>query len=136
MWWDEWRRFQEEMERSFRNLFPIEKEGVRTPISDVYETENSVIAVFEIPGVEKEDIELMVSEDRIEVSTKKKKEEEEKKKGYYRYEAEAKAYYRMISLPAKVIPEKAEATYKNGVLRVEIPKKEKKLEKAKRIAVK
>lgn len=137
-WDDDFRRFHEEMDKVLRSFFPVEKAaGTRTPMADVYETENSVVAVFEMPGVEKEDIALFVSEDRIEVSTKKKKEEEEKKKGYYRYEAEAKSYYRIVSLPAKVVAEEAEATYKNGVLRVEIPKAEKKkLEKAKKIAIK
>ena len=146
-WWDpfdELHRMHRELHRMFHHFVgPIEEKleylapAARTPLANIYETDSTVVAEFELPGVAKEDIELLVSENQIEVRTRKHKEERELKKGYYRYEAAAAQYYRLVTLPAKVVPEKAEASYKEGVLRVEIPKIElKKEEKAKKISVK
>ena len=94
----------------------------RPAVANVYETENSVIATFEMPGVDKNDIDLKVDEGSIEVQVKSKAEKEEKRKGYYAYAARAKSFYRKMPLPTEVIAEKAEAEFKNGVLRVELPK--------------
>ncbi|MEM4336610.1 MAG: Hsp20/alpha crystallin family protein [Candidatus Woesearchaeota archaeon] len=127
MYWDpfeEMRRMQEEMNRIFYKplLLGTKELTVRTPVTDIKETEKSVIATFELPGADKKDIELNVTDDYVEVKVKKKQELEKKTKTEYRYEASAQQYYRKIALPTRVIAEKAEATYKDGVLRVEIPK--------------
>jgi HSP20 family protein len=108
---------------------------MRTPISNVYETENSVIATFELPGVEKKDIELNVNDSDIEVKVKKNVEKELRKKGVYSYERSAQQFYRRIPLPVQVKPEQVKAEYKNGVLRVEIPKAKKTESKKKKIQI-
>ena len=111
----------------------------RPAMSDCYETENSVIASFELPGANKDDIELNVTNDHIEVKIEKKAEtkKEDKEKGYYAYEARASQFYKRIPLPADVDADKAKAEYKNGMLRVEIPKKqEAKKEKKRKIEIK
>ncbi|MBI3035314.1 Hsp20/alpha crystallin family protein [Candidatus Woesearchaeota archaeon] len=54
-------------------------EGIaRLPVADVAETENSIIATFELPGVSKEEIELNVTDDRVEVKVERKVEKKEK----------------------------------------------------------
>ena len=112
----------------------------RSPVTDLSETDKSVIARMEIPGVNKEDIDLKVNDDKIEVKVEQKEEteDEDKEKGYYRYESRCKSFYRSIPLPTEVNADKAEAEYKNGVLTVEIPKKEpqKIEEKTKKIEIK
>jgi HSP20 family protein len=129
MFWDpfeEFRRMQDEMNRLFygtSKLLPAKQLSVRIPVTDVRETEKNVIATFELPGAEKKDIQLDVTENSVEVTVGKKHEAEKKTKTEYRYEASASQYYRKVSLPAPVIANKAEATYRDGVLRIEIPKK-------------
>ena len=150
MWdiFDEMRRMQEEMDRMFAQLFGyrrlLEQKGkksmkdivrYRSPVTDVYETENSVIAAIELPGVDKKDIELNITDNALEVKVEKKAEKEIKKKGIYGYSAASKSFYKMVTFPVEVDSEKAKAEYKNGVLRVEIPKKGKIKERKRRLKI-
>lgn len=104
----------------------------RSPITDLYETDNSVIATMEIPGVNKEDIELNVTDNQIEVKVEQKHEVKDEDKGYYKYESRCKSFYRSLPIPSEVKAEQAEASYKDGVLKIEIAKKEVKEEKKKK----
>jgi len=81
----------------------------RSPYS-IYETENSVIAALRLPGIPKDNVELFISEDMIEVHTKRNLGDEV----HVRKSSEG--------LPAMVIPAKAKASYVEGMLRVEVPK--------------
>jgi HSP20 family molecular chaperone IbpA len=79
---------------------------VREPLTDVFEDKDHVKLYVELPGVEKNDIQLNVTEGRAEVK--------------------AKNFYKVVDLPTRDVEfEKAIANYKNGVLEVTIPKKEK-----------
>jgi HSP20 family molecular chaperone IbpA len=79
---------------------------VREPLTDVFEEKDHVKLYVELPGVEKSDMQLNVSEGQVEVKAKK--------------------FYKIIDLPTKDIEaEKAVANYKNGVLEVTIPRKKK-----------
>lgn len=127
-------KMHEEMDRMFERLWGrrlLESKGSeaskniaksRLPISNVYETEKNVIASVELPGVDKENIELNVTNHYIEVRVQEKAEREEKKEGQYLHETRSRAFYRRLPLPCKVEIDKADARYKNGVLRIEIPK--------------
>src|SRR3989344_9393088 len=115
MIWDpfeEIRRMHEEMDRVFSRMFRSSKllpgkEGkelakysdFRMPVADVKETQSSVLAVFEIPGTQKEDIELNITKNMIEVKAQKKHEREVKEKGRYSYEARTSQFYRALPLP-------------------------------------
>lgn len=105
----------------------------RIPIADVAETESSVIATFELPGVEKESIQLNVAEDSIEVKVEKKAEEKSEGREGFAHQMRSHSFYSSIPLPAEVVSEKADASYKNGILRVEIPKRQ---EQRKKIEIK
>ncbi|MFO8016549.1 MAG: Hsp20/alpha crystallin family protein [Candidatus Woesearchaeota archaeon] len=157
MVWDmfeEMRRMQEEMDRLFAEFFGQSKPQLeqkagkgtesqkgkeldyRSPVTDVYETEKSVVAAVELPGVDKKDIDLNVTDNGMEVKVTKKKEKEEKKKDSYSYGAMSRSFYRSFTFPTEVEAEKANAEYKNGVLRVEVPKQKKAKEKRKKIEIK
>ena len=114
----------------------ISNTGFRAPKCNMYETDKSVVAAFELPGVEKEDIELNILDDRIEVKVEKKQEKEDRQKGMYRYEASSQSFYRIIPLPVNVKSENAQAEYTNGVLKIEIPKAKPVEHKKKRVEIK
>ncbi len=97
---------------------------MRSPLTDLEETDKEVIAKFEIPGVDKKDIQLNITQDKIEVKVEKKQETKVKKKGFYREERSYRGFYRAMALPSEVAPEKAKAKYKDGVLELTIPKTE------------
>ncbi len=137
--WDDFRRFEEMMNRMFeefwgrpsrRRLLPSGERGevvpaeYREPFIDVLETEKEVIATAEMPGLEKQDIKINVTEDRLEISAETKHEEKKEEKGYVYRERRSGSYYRAISLPSPVDPDSSKASYKNGVLEIKMPKTE------------
>lgn len=155
MWKDqfeEMKRFRKEMnhlfdtffgsefvERALPDMSSIRKDMqlFRQPLSDLKETDNELIASIEIPGVDKKDIQLQITANNLEVKVEKKQEMKVEKKGYLRAERSYKGFYRSMSLPSRIIPEQAKASYKDGILEVVMPKAEKKkIEKAKKVEVK
>jgi len=134
---EEMRRLQNELNRSFGNFWESDeylalpdKEGkgqslvMRNPLTDLEETDKEIIARFEIPGVDKKDIQLNITENKIEVKVEKKKEAKVDKKGYYRTERRYAGFYRAMALPEGIHPEKAKAKYSDGILEVRMPKTE------------
>lgn len=139
---EKWRK---EMENSFKKLFNQQffKRPLSTfknfiqPLSDIKETQNNIIVTADLPGIDKKDIQLKVTENTIEIKAEKSKKLEQKRKDYYSLERSYGGFYRALTLPCKVKPEKAKAELKNGVLKITIPKKEKQLKiKAKTIKIK
>jgi HSP20 family protein len=125
-------------ERALSNISGMKKdmELFRQPLSDLKETDKELIASIELPGVDKKDIQLQITEDTLEVKVEKKEETKIEKKGYLKAERSYKGFYRSLSLPLRVIPEEAKASYRDGVLEVVMPKAEKrKLEKARKVEV-
>ena len=127
-----WERMDDMMSRIWEEpapALPGEKGGeleVKTPDVDIMETDSELVITSDMPGLSKDDIQIKVSEDAIEVSSEVKKEEKEEEKGYIRRERVYRKFYRKLPLPVSVDAEKAKATYKNGVLEVRLPKKEEK----------
>ena len=90
--------------------------------SDVVETDDNVVEVsIELPGMEMKDIEVSVTDDMLTVKGEKRIERQEEKRGYYLSERSYGAIYRTIPLPPGVDGEKAEASFKNGVLTIKLP---------------
>jgi len=133
---EEMRRLQNEINRSFGDFWGsheykalLGKSGkgqniMKSPLTDLEETDKEIIAKFELPGVDKKDIQLNITENKIEVKVEKRKESEEKKKGYRRMERRYAGFYRVIPLPEGVHPEKAKTKYEDGILEVTMPKAE------------
>lgn len=128
----EMRRLLDSLERAFEDLWPEPvydfergfREMYREPYVDVFEADKEVIVTVELPGVRKGDIDLMVREDSVEIKAEIKKEEEKKEEKSYEHRKMFQKYYTVIPLPCTVVPEKAKATYNNGVLEIRIPKAE------------
>jgi HSP20 family protein len=103
--------------------------------SDVVETDGAVEVSIELPGMEMKDIEVSVTDDALTIKGEKKVERQEEKKGYYLSERSYGAVYRTIPLPPGVDGDKAEASFRNGVLTVRLPQTPEARAKAKRIEV-
>ncbi len=96
--------------------------GVRQPPVDIMETDDSVIVTAELPGIEKGDVEVHVTQDSIEIKGEIKSEETEEGESYYRRERSYTSFFRELALPAEVTPDKATAKMNNGILEVKVPK--------------
>lgn len=96
----------------------------REPPVDIIDAGEEIIVSADLPGIPKENLEINVGENSIEISGEVKEEKEEKEEGYYYRERGYHRIYRELPLPSEVIAEKAEATLNHGVLEIKIPKKE------------
>ncbi len=103
-------------------LEPVEK--YRKPFIDVVEKDKDIIATVDMPGLNKEDIKINLTEDRLEISADVKQEEEKKEKGYAYKERRSGSYYRSIYLPSSIDPDNSKASYNKGVLEIKMPKME------------
>lgn len=124
---EEIRRLHEYIDRMFGDMFARGREMdvmfTRAPLIDLVDEGDKFRIVAEIPGMEKEDLDVRVMEDSVVIRAGRKADREERGKNYYVRERGYTSYYRTISLPEPVIPEKAEATYKNGILEIVVPKR-------------
>ncbi len=104
------------------------------PAVDVYQDDNNVIVEMPLPGVDIKNVNLSVENDVLTVEGKKEQKREIDEKNYYRREVRYGSFHRSIALPTAVNGNKAKAEYKDGVLKVVIPKEER--AKPKKIAIK
>ena len=79
---------------------------------------------MELPEVSKEDIKVSLNENVLSISGERRFENEDKRDGYHRVERNYGQFYRSFTLPPNVNAEAIDAQYKDGVLRLSIPKKE------------
>ncbi|KKG11771.1 heat-shock protein [Methanosarcina sp. 2.H.T.1A.6] len=122
---DELRRMQEHMEQMLRTFPALENRYVSetlSPLTDVAEEDDRVIVTTDLPGTDRENVELSLRDNFLVISAAKGKEEETEKEGYLRKERSFMRYYREIPLPEGVTEEGATAQLKNGVLTVTLPK--------------
>jgi HSP20 family protein len=92
------------------------------PPIDVEEKDDEIIIRAEIPGLDKDDFKVEVADDRLILRGQKKLESEERGRGYYYAAHRFGAFTRVIPLPSEVDVKKVSAKYKNGLLRVVLPK--------------
>jgi HSP20 family protein len=132
----QWRPFREvsrlrnEMDRLWDDYFgpgrralrPMEEDWM--PAVDVSETGDKITVKAEVPGMEAKDIEIAMVGDTMTIKGEKKLEREEKEENYHTVERSYGSFTRVMKLPATVDADKVEASYKNGVLTVVLPKKE------------
>jgi HSP20 family protein len=125
---DELTGFRREMDRLFDRFFEAwpfrlsAEEGAWAPSVDVSETAKEVIVKAELPGMDPKDVDVTVRGDVLSLRGERKKEEEEKGESFHRVERSYGAFSRSIRLPAEVDVNKVKATYKEGVLNINLPK--------------
>ena len=126
----------EDMIERFFGEWPEIKAREFVPPMDVYEKGGKVIVETPIAGVDPEKVAISVEDNVLTIKGKSEKKSEVEEKNYYRKEVRYGSFYRSVTLPADVIGTKAEASYKDGVLKIEIPKAPEKKEKKLKIKVK
>jgi len=105
---------------------------MKVPKVDVIDHENEVVVKAEVPGVEKKDLDISVSDNTVTIKGSTRHEEKEEKGDYYRHEISTGAFSRTVALPADVDGSKAKANFKDGMLELTLPK----VERARRHSVK
>jgi len=131
-WLDDMDRWFDNFRRSFEDRFgggPLARWTdsdlrVREPLVDLIDKGSEFVVRAELPGVAKEDVDLTVTADGIEIRAETNRSREEEDKNYQYRERTYQALHRVLSLPEEVKAELASATLKDGVLEVRVPKKE------------
>ena len=103
---------------------PFSEEREFAPAFDVSETDKELIVKADVPGMDKEDINISLSDGLLTITGEKKKEKEDKNENYHCVEMRYGKFSRTMRLPVEVDTEKVDATYKDGVLKITLPKSE------------
>jgi HSP20 family protein len=122
--------------RIFRELMPsvMKEQGELMPAFDIAEADDHFIVKADLPGIESKNLDISLTGNVLTIRGEKKEEREEKNERYHSIERQFGSFSRSFMLPADVKESGIEAVYKDGVLRVTIPKSER--AKQKKIPVK
>ncbi len=142
---ERWRPYGATVERwePFRNLNDIQGEVNRlfdsvfgrpasvsagermwAPLSDMYETKDDLIVTFELPGVRETDVNVSITGDVLTLKGERRAERDVKDEGYHRLERVYDKFERSMSLPVTAQADKVKATYRDGILKIRVPKVE------------
>jgi len=121
-----------ELQRGINQLFddslgtPREETALKawSPAVDVYEDEDSFLIKVDLPEISREDVKVNLNENTLSISGERRVENEDKRENYHRVERSYGQFYRSFTLPPNVNPEAIKAQFKDGVLRLTLPKKE------------
>lgn len=113
-------KFLEEVRNS--NLPAVQGSTGLIPPVDMYETDTSVVVEMPMPGIDASKLDISIENGMLLVKGTNERKTEVEEKNYYRKEMRYGSVFRQIALPAKVLANKTEATYENGVLKLVLPK--------------
>ena len=130
--WDPFRNMatlQDRINRLFEDAFPRATEGDEElsasawhPLVDIFETEQGVSILVDLPGVSKEDVSVEVKENVLTIRGERKFDQTVADDRYYRRERAFGTFQRSFATHTVISPGEIKATFKNGVLKVEVPK--------------
>jgi HSP20 family protein len=122
---DDWEGFFQDFWSPFRRfpLATLESPGW-VPAVDLEETDGAYHLKAEMPGMKKEDVRISIVDNILTVSGEKKSETRTDKKKVHRLERNYGAFQRSFSLPARIQADRVEASFKEGVLEITVPKSE------------
>jgi HSP20 family protein len=122
----EMERIFEDFFRDFRELTTLNPssllQGINFPSIEMYEEKDRFVVKVEVPGLEKEDIHISVVDHTLQLRGEVKKEEAKENQDYLYNERVYGAFFREIPLPSAVNTGQIRATFKNGILTIEMPK--------------
>lgn len=108
----------------------------KVPAVDIVETANGYEITAELPGIDEKNVEIKYADGTLTIKGEKKEEKEEKKENYYLSERNYGSFQRSFRVPEGVDADKVEASFKNGVLTVTLPKTPEAQKEEKRIEIK
>lgn len=109
--------------------------GFVVPSIDVAESENSFVITAELPGLSSDDVDVAISNDAITISGEKQEEFEDQQGNYLVSERSYGSFQRVIPVPDVADAENAQATFNNGVLCIELPKREESVSRSRKLEV-
>lgn len=130
------RRFTDEMDRFFGGS---PHEGIEnaywSPNLEVREQDNRLIVSADLPGLNKEDVKVEVTNEGLAIQGERRQEQEQRQGGVYRSERSYGRFYRLIPLPEGAETDKAKADFKNGVLQVQVPLSQQQKQRSRQIPI-
>jgi len=126
---NELRRLQREIDSIFQNMYPADgdreaPETGWTPRVDLSETEDAYHIHLDLPGVEKDDVDINLQDGTLTIRGERKEQAREEGTNTVRVERSFGQFFRSFTLPQTIKQDAIRATYDNGVLAVEVPKAE------------
>jgi HSP20 family protein len=131
--WQPLSSLRREMERLFDDFdggrwfqpfrsWEVEPFSSANPALDVVEKTGLIEVTAELPGLEAKDVEVSVTDDGLTIKGEKREETTEEKEGYHVQERRFGSFSRFVRLPDGIVADKAEASFRNGVLTVKLPR--------------
>ncbi len=118
------------------NLPSLRMQGAGFDLAaDVYEDAGNIVAEMNLPGLQGEDIDVEVEDNHLRVAGRREEVNEKKEKNHYTKEIRRGSFERIIPLPAPVRQGEVKALYKDGVLKVTMPKREESSENRVKVVV-
>ena len=119
---------REAMDRLFDDAFTrpvnLRDGGWSGPAVDLYQTEDEVVVKAALPGFKTDEVQLNVTGDVLTIRGEMKQEDEKKDKAWHIREQRWSSFERSVALPTAVVPDRAEASFENGILTITFPKAE------------
>ena|ERR1051325_9444850 len=120
-----------DLQRTINQLFNTDKTtgddvalSAWTPAVDIFEGESEYVIKLELPEVARDEVKVNLHDQTLSISGERKIENEDKRDSYHRIERSYGQFYRSFTLPPNVNPEAINAQFKDGVLRLTLPKRE------------
>jgi HSP20 family protein len=130
--------FKSDWETAFLVPKAFATDLIRQPLVDLADNGKEYVVTAEVPGIAKDNLNIEITENGIEISgeTKSDQKEENKDKGFLRRERRYSSFYRSLPLPEAVLTDRVDAELKDGILTVRLPKAAPPEKKTKKVQVK
>jgi HSP20 family protein len=117
-----------DMNRLVETFAPSRQQGFDrsafVPTAELNETPEALVLKLEIPGIEAKDLDIQVTSKSVAISGERKTQSETETNGHTRSEFRYGKFHRTVSLPVRVVNDRTQADYKDGILTLTLPKAE------------
>ena len=122
---DKLRKDMDLLFKRFRKGFGVPRtllEAAESFSTEFSETEEMLILSTDLPGIKPQDIQISVTEDTLNLKAETREDSVDREENFQRIEKRSRSFSRSISLPCRIIAEEVKATYKDEILKIELPK--------------
>ncbi len=134
-------RMRRDMDRLWGSFFEgslkkgTDGEAQWLPSLDISETSNDLVVKAELPGMDPKDIDISLNDGMLTIKGERKQEKQEKEENYHLIERSYGSFCRSVKLPKEVKHDKVKASFRNGVLKIVLPKSEESKKKEVKVKV-